>query len=387
MTGFFCQPVGHTFNELDQSFNTLIVKMLQSAIYTISTMVHLIRKFLAPYGIMDVRVLPHLFDIKAVEESMHSLGGYATSQYGSGMHEFRLQKDAEGVVRLKMRKSSKASGWIPEGAGYVVFKTDPPRKFEPAGFKPDSAWSRTQVEATLHQWFRFMALLPVERAGAEAEWTGKCFELPIDMQPHQLPPDQILSTPDLPTRSWVAGQAERMAIYSAHARLENPEVNPTHGHGRSAGEVSREAQAYREAARANATGVAPTFQSDYILVQLPGSALALHQVCNGALLERATAKDQCFTTVEYVHNPQPGVSGFFGTFEKKLNPTFNAMDPKSGTKFVRHSGITRERIVVYNVQTWLDASQKPKVLRVAPARGPSGSGREMRSRPPVHYGS
>ena len=56
-------------------------------------MVHLIRKFLAPYEIMDIRVLPHLFDIKAVEESMHSLGGYATSQYGSGMHEFRLQKD------------------------------------------------------------------------------------------------------------------------------------------------------------------------------------------------------------------------------------------------------------------------------------------------------
>ncbi|KAL3910478.1 MAG: hypothetical protein SGPRY_009042 [Prymnesium sp.] len=105
--------VGHTYNELalDQSFNTLIQRMLQYTVYTISRMLALIWLFLDKYGIFEVVELPHLWDFSAlVSPLMHDIGGYATSQFGEGMHEFRLKKDHEGVVRLHMRQSSKASG-------------------------------------------------------------------------------------------------------------------------------------------------------------------------------------------------------------------------------------------------------------------------------------
>lgn len=111
-TGFFSQPVGHTYNELDQSFNTLIKKMMQYAVYTVSKMVALIFKFLEPYGVFAVIELPYLWDFTAmVQPHMNPLGGFATSQFGEGMHEFRFKKDRNGVVRLHMRQSSQASGY------------------------------------------------------------------------------------------------------------------------------------------------------------------------------------------------------------------------------------------------------------------------------------
>ena len=85
--------------------------MLQYAIYTISQMVGYIRQFLALYGIRDVIVLPHLFDFSGqLLPHCYPLGGVATSQYGDGMHEYRLKKDTAGTVRLHVRKSSQASG-------------------------------------------------------------------------------------------------------------------------------------------------------------------------------------------------------------------------------------------------------------------------------------
>lgn len=109
--GFFSQPVGHTFNELDQSFRVVIQKMLQFTVYTVSKMLSLIYKFLQPYGIFSVVELPYLWDFaKWLKPHMHNLGGFATSQFGEGMHEFRLKKDGEGVVRLHMRQSAQASG-------------------------------------------------------------------------------------------------------------------------------------------------------------------------------------------------------------------------------------------------------------------------------------
>lgn len=109
--GFFSQPVGHTYNELDQSFNTMIKKMKQYTVYTVSKMMSLMFKFLAPYGIFAVIELPYLWDFSSVVLShFHDVGGFATSQFGEGMHEFRLKKDREGIVRLHMRQSSQASG-------------------------------------------------------------------------------------------------------------------------------------------------------------------------------------------------------------------------------------------------------------------------------------
>lgn len=111
--GFFSMPVGHTYNELDQSFNTLIRRMMQYSIYTVSKMIELIFTFLEPYGVFAVIELPYLWDFTAmVQPHMHPLGGFATNQFGDGMHEFRLKKDRDGVVRLHMRQSSQASGYV-----------------------------------------------------------------------------------------------------------------------------------------------------------------------------------------------------------------------------------------------------------------------------------
>jgi len=57
---------------------------------------------------------------------MHKLGGFATTQEGSGMHQFLFRRDSSGVVRLTARQSSQASGWLPEEPGFEVFKTKPP---------------------------------------------------------------------------------------------------------------------------------------------------------------------------------------------------------------------------------------------------------------------
>eukprot|EP00965_Chrysotila_dentata_P120314 3978079-Pleurochrysis_carterae.AAC.1 len=48
-----------------------------------------------------------------LESCMYELRGFATGQFGGGMHEFVLRKDSSGVVRLHLRKSSQASTSFP----------------------------------------------------------------------------------------------------------------------------------------------------------------------------------------------------------------------------------------------------------------------------------
>ena len=369
--GFFCQRVGHTFNELDQSFNTLIKSMLQYAIYTISMLVRYIRQFLQPYGIRDVIVLDHLWDFSGqLLPYANALGGFATSQHGDGMHEFRLKKDVHGVVRLHMRKSSKASGWVPEGPGFEVFKSAPPGLSEvvAAPFKADDVWSRKDVEATVRQWFPFMAVSDEQRCAFKQEWTGDSFSLPADMQPAQLPAAKLRAVPELPSIVIAPANNSSGLAPNPSVRLENPVVNPTFGGApghRTQADVRRETGAYREVIRTAVSEFPPIFQTDYILVQLPGIPLAVHCVCNGTLLEQATEKEMKFTTVEYSHTPQPGIPGLWGTFQKKENPTYNRLDKKSGTKFIRHSAVGRAHVVVYSLQMFTDSSIEGKPLRIS----------------------
>ena len=109
----------------------------------------------------------------------------------------------------------------------------------------------------------------------------------------------------------------------------------------------------------------PVFQSDFLLVQLPGVPLALHSVCGHALLSTATYEHLRFSTVEYTHTQQEGFAGLWGTFAKTENQTYNPQDKKSGTKFIRHAGIGRDHVVVYNVQVFVDHSYDEKPLRVS----------------------
>lgn len=46
--------------------------------------------------------------------------------------------------------------------------------------------------------------------------------------------------------------------------------------------------------------------------------------------------------------------GFFGTFTKKLNAAYDPHDKRKGGKFIRHSHISRNEVVLCNVSTWVD---------------------------------
>lgn len=124
---FFCMMVGHTYTGLDQSFNTMNMHLQQFAIYTVSVLMNYIWRSLQKYECHKVEELHALWDWKAYFENnvTERIGGFCTGQYGSGMHEFYLRKDATGDVRLWLRKSSQASSWVPEGEGYKVFETVP----------------------------------------------------------------------------------------------------------------------------------------------------------------------------------------------------------------------------------------------------------------------
>lgn len=127
------------------------MRMMQHAIYTVSRMIFLIRHYLKPYGIKEVWQLPNHWDVSGlVLPHMHDLCGFNTSQHGDRMHEFLLKKDSSGVVRLHMRKSSKSSGWLPEGPGYAVFKIAPPLQLQPAPMKNDAKWHCAELEGTIH---------------------------------------------------------------------------------------------------------------------------------------------------------------------------------------------------------------------------------------------
>eukprot|EP00965_Chrysotila_dentata_P082651 2727291-Pleurochrysis_carterae.AAC.1 len=107
---------GHTYSILDQSFSTLIGKLHQYAIYTVSSLLLYMRFLLGKYNVIDCREIFCLWDFKAwLEPHMNTFRGYATSQFGDGMHEFLMRKDESGVVRIYLRKSSQASTWVPEG--------------------------------------------------------------------------------------------------------------------------------------------------------------------------------------------------------------------------------------------------------------------------------
>ena len=200
---FFCMMVGHTYSEIDQTFNTLIAQLLNEAIYTVSRLCELIYKFLAPYKPNTVHELHCHWDWKKFfAPHVHQrFGGFYTNQFGSGMHEFLLRKGRDGAVRLHVRKSSAASGWIPEGEGYPVFKSPPTGSPELAIPHPEHQWGRADVEQTVHAWMRFMGTTEAENSRIRAEWQARFDALPCDNDPTQLAEAHKLKWADLPKRA------------------------------------------------------------------------------------------------------------------------------------------------------------------------------------------
>ena len=120
----FYMMKGHTWTKLDQSFNTMMTHLKQYAIYTVSKLITLVWRTLRQYNCVEVTELHAYWDWKKYFEShvAERIEGFATSQHGSGMHEFRARRDSDGVVRLWFRRASQSSSWLTEGPGYQVFK-------------------------------------------------------------------------------------------------------------------------------------------------------------------------------------------------------------------------------------------------------------------------
>ena len=352
----FVMIKGHTFTILDQSFNTMIAQLMRVAVYTISSLMAHMWKFIAPYNCLDVMELNHLWDWKEFfKPHVTRLGGFCTSQYGTGMHEFYARKDREGVVRIWMRASSQASSWLPEGPGYQVFETVPKGRPSLASAQSDEVWGRLEVEGTIRQWIPYMTTeSPEHAAQIRTEWERRFNQLPAGGNTDLLPPELKLTWVDLPRRSNVAAAAgDAHGGGGVTGNLENPDVNPITGNGRTAADVQHDLERHRANVRANATVDVPAiFQADYLFLQLPGCDLALHRVVHGLIIDDATCPDLAFTSTEYVHVPQPDVSGFWGTFGLKANSVYDPKDARKGTKFIRHHHVGRAVIRLYGVETF-----------------------------------
>lgn len=105
---FFCMQVGHTYSRIDQTFRTLIGHLLSRAIWTVEQLVNSIAEYLGAYNCLGCSELHCVWNWKDFfKPHVHQrFSGFATGQFGSGMHEFVLRKDRNGEVRLWFRASS-----------------------------------------------------------------------------------------------------------------------------------------------------------------------------------------------------------------------------------------------------------------------------------------
>eukprot|EP00965_Chrysotila_dentata_P125690 4154851-Pleurochrysis_carterae.AAC.1 len=78
----------------------MISQLMSESIYTMSCLLSLIFRFLRPYDVADVQELHCLWDWKAfLSPHANKISGFATNQFGAGMHEMIARKDREGNVR------------------------------------------------------------------------------------------------------------------------------------------------------------------------------------------------------------------------------------------------------------------------------------------------
>lgn len=204
----FFLPVGHTYNELDAAFSPLISAMLSTVVATISALLSFVERALATKRVRVVRDLPHLWDFGAyLEKHMYNIGGFATTQHSSGMHEFYFSNDAENQVRMRTRQSSQASTWFPEGDGDLVFKSIPdPAEAPPiAPIKTDVQWARAEVAVNIRRWLPYLGLSMQEVHQAETEWQATFDRLPVDGDVSNLREEDLLEWPTLPIRTAMSG--------------------------------------------------------------------------------------------------------------------------------------------------------------------------------------
>eukprot|EP00965_Chrysotila_dentata_P186140 6145824-Pleurochrysis_carterae.AAC.2 len=212
---------GHTYLHLDQSFSTLIKNLKEYAVYTVPGLLYRIRMLLAVYHVVELR------------------------------------KDAAGVVRIFFRKSSQAATWLPKGHGYPVFKSDPVGSPLFFAFKPDCNWERPAVESTVRAWLPHFALPRVEdRDAAQQEWAQRLWQLKPNMQAADLSEnDQLEWIQDLtlnmnrPPADGAYATGDNLGVVNIAERVENPDVDPITGPGRTAAMVRADILRHQEEAR------------------------------------------------------------------------------------------------------------------------------------------
>ena len=336
---FFCMMKGHTYTNLDQSFNTMIMRLRQFGIYCISSLLHHVWMALKSYNCLRVVQLHALWDWSEyfAPHISDRLGGFTTGQFGSGMHEFYCRKDASGKVRLWMRKSSQASSWLPEGEGMEIFSNSLPTGEPPLApyRKTEAQWMRDRFEGSLRQWYSFMRISSMgEGEKITSEWRETFARLPANNDPNNLDPELKPKWAELPNCKETPAARKTTILDGIGTALENPPINPVTGPGRTATEVNRETLAYRAYIRRTAGDDVPppVFQSDYLFIQLKSKPMFLARVANNCVIDDALAEDIMFTIGEYTHEPQSGVVGFFGLFTKAPNYYHDPTDKRTGGK-------------------------------------------------------
>ena len=104
---FFCMMKGHTYSRIDQTFRALIGQLLSVPVWTVTSLVRYIGRYLGAYN-CKCQELDCLWDWKSFfAPHVHErFGGFATSQFGSGMHEFVLRKNQHMVRCVSGRGST-----------------------------------------------------------------------------------------------------------------------------------------------------------------------------------------------------------------------------------------------------------------------------------------
>ena len=358
----FFLHVGHTYNDLDQTFSPLITAMMLIVLPSISALLAYLQSKLAVQRVREVLDLPHLWDFDEwLLKHVDLKGGFANTQQSSGMHEMVFFLDANDEVRVKMRQTSQSSTWLPEGEGERVFLQDNPPPDGPPPDRPlsaDAVWHRTEVQSNVRRWLPYLGLAPTQLASAEAEWERVFSEMPPEggvpisssrLQWMQLPQAVIRAQPNAAT------------VAAATDMVENPTINPLHSRsGRTYNAVRTELRAHQADARAHAAAAGappPIFLSEYVFFR-PRAAvdvIALGIVCKAAA-GGALADDDVIDVTEYAHSGLEGYDGFFGAFRAKENPTWDTNVPGS-LKFIKHRDVLRAQVKVFNVQVWKDGGR------------------------------
>lgn len=328
-----------------------------------------IAELLSTKRIRVVRELHHLWNFDALmDKHLYNIGGFATTQQSSGMHEFHIKKDDAGEVRWRCRQSSQASTWLPEGEGDLLFKSVPSRDEAPPIAKPKleaDTWRKANVHTNVRRWLLNLGLSCEALSAAEIEWE-KAFEDAVD-DTSTLPPEKCLVWKPLPVYAAAAWRV-RPDSYMAGSRrdmVENPVVNPIYGAGRSSNQVCTELHTYQQEQRIlaeNSGEMAPIFLGEYLFLWIrrgvQQGSVVLGRVC-GIPAGGALKQQDCVDVLEYEHTPQPGYNGFFGVFEARKNTGYDGTK-KGSCVFIRHRDVPRSDILCSNVKVFV----VEKALRV-----------------------